>query len=298
VAATVLWRHRDRLLATGLLAASVVVAAVWEFVLLDRTPTWLPWLRYAILMAGVASAVLLLVVSRLVRQVGLMVAATALVAALAGPSAYAVSTARTPHAGSIPSAGPASAAGFGGPGGRFNGQRPGGFPPPGAGQVPNGAPGGGFPPGQAPGGAGGGPTGGAGGAPTGGVGGLLNASTPSAEVVTALTANSSQYTWVAAAVGSNSAAGFQLATEKPVMAIGGFNGSDPSPTLDQFKALVAAGKIHYFISGGALGAGRGPGGAQNGGSNASAQISSWVQSNFTSVTVDGTILYDLAQPAG
>lgn len=35
----------------------------------------------------------------------------------------------------------------------------------------------------------------------------------------------------------------------PVMPIGGFNGSDPSPTLTQFKAYVAAGKIHYFIGG-------------------------------------------------
>ncbi|MDQ1740750.1 MAG: hypothetical protein QOE53_2402, partial [Pseudonocardiales bacterium] len=132
----------------------------------------------------------------------------------------------------------------------------------------------------------------------GGVGGLLNASTPSAAVVKALTADSSRYTWVAAAVGSNSAAGFQLATEKPVMPIGGFNGSDPSPTLAEFKALVAAGKIHYFIAGGGAGGGRGPGGTQGGGSNASSQISSWVQGSFTAVTIDGTTLYDLTQPTG
>ena len=38
------------------------------------------------------------------------------------------------------------------------------------------------------------------------------------------------------------------------MAIGGFNGTDNSPTLAQFKAYVAAGKIHYFIaSGGGMG---------------------------------------------
>ena len=33
------------------------------------------------------------------------------------------------------------------------------------------------------------------------------------------------------------------------MAIGGFNGSDPSPTLAQFKQYVADGEIHYFIAG-------------------------------------------------
>jgi 4-amino-4-deoxy-L-arabinose transferase-like glycosyltransferase len=95
-------------------------------------------------------------------------------------------------------------------------------------------------------------------------------------------------------VGSQSAAGYQLATEQPVMAIGGFNGSDPSPSLAEFKALVTAGKIHYFIGGG----GGFGGGNQSGGSNSSAQISSWVQSNYTAVTVGGTTLYDLTQPAG
>ncbi len=37
------------------------------------------------------------------------------------------------------------------------------------------------------------------------------------------------------------------------MAVGGFNGSDPSPTLAQFQAHVAAGEIHYFIAGGGAG---------------------------------------------
>ena len=54
------------------------------------------------------------------------------------------------------------------------------------------------------------------------------------------------YTWVAAAVGSQNAAGLQLGTQLPVMAIGGFNGSDPSPTLAQFQEYVAAKQIHYF----------------------------------------------------
>ncbi len=289
VAATVLWRHRDRLAATGLLAAGVLLAGVWEYVLLDRTPTWLPWLRYAVLMTAAGSALMLLVVSRLARRAGLIVVAVALIASLAGPTAYAVSTARTPHTGSIPSAGPAATSGFGGPGGaggpggqRFNGQR-GGF-----GAPPNGTPPtGGF--GQLP---GAGATNG--GTRTGGMGGLLNASTPSAAVVSALKANAASYTWVAAAVGSQSAAGVQLATEEPVMAIGGFNGSDPSPTLAEFQALVTAGRIHYFLGG----VGFGGMGNQSGGSNSSAQISSWVQSNFTAVTVGGTTLYDLTQPTG
>ncbi|NUR15110.1 MAG: glycosyl transferase, partial [Dermatophilaceae bacterium] len=96
--------------------------------------------------------------------------------------------------------------------------------------------------------------------------------------------------WVAAAIGSQTAAGLQLGTQLPVMAIGGFNGSDPSPTLAQFQQYVADGRIHYFAGGG-----RGFGN-QNGGSSASSEISSWVQQNFASVGIDGSTFYDLTQP--
>src|SRR6185436_5042656 len=98
--------------------------------------------------------------------------------------------------------------------------------------------------GQGRGGVQGGGTGGRGGA-----GGLLDASTPSAELTAALQANASSYTWVAAAIGAQTAAGYQLAANEPVMPIGGFNGSDPSPTLEQFQQYVAAGRIHYFVGG-------------------------------------------------
>src|SRR4029078_9704916 len=102
-------------------------------------------------------------------------------------------------------------------------------------------------------------------------GGLLDGSTSSTGLTRLLEADASTYTWVAAAVGSNSAAGYQLATQQPVMAIGGFNGSDPSPTLAQFQPWVAAGRIHYFIGGGDS-FGGGPGGATGGGSGTASQI--------------------------
>ena len=127
----------------------------------------------------------------------------------------------------------------------------------------------------------------------GGAGGLLNGSTPSQALTDALLVDADQFTWVAAAVGANSAAGYQLATERPVMAIGGFNGSDPAPTLAEFQKLVDAGEIHYFISGG-----EGGGGRQLGGSQSSAEISAWVAENFTAITIDSTMLYDLTAPAG
>jgi 4-amino-4-deoxy-L-arabinose transferase-like glycosyltransferase len=96
---------------------------------------------------------------------------------------------------------------------------------------------------------------------------------------------------VAAAVGSNSAAGAQLATGEPVMAIGGFNGSDPAPTLEQFQRLVAEGRIHYFL-------GRGRTGGSMGGSDAARQISAWVQQRFTATSVGGATVYDLTTTPG
>src|SRR5207302_1687023 len=89
---------------------------------------------------------------------------------------------------------------------------------------PGGALGGGFGGGQL----GRGPNsafGGGGGNPGGG--GFLDSSRPAADLVSLLEANASRYTWVAATTRANSAAGYELATGDPVMAIGGFNGTDP-----------------------------------------------------------------------
>lgn len=131
---------------------------------------------------------------------------------------------------------------------------------------------------------GGGPGGGG-----GGMSGLLDATEPDQDVVDALTADADQYTWVAAAVGSQSAAGMQLATEEPVMAIGGFNGSDPSPTLEQFQQYVEDGQIHYLLASSGFG-------QQNGGSDSASEIVDWASENFTEVTIGGSTFYDLTQP--
>src|SRR5207302_664969 len=121
-------------------------------------------------------------------------------------------------------------------------------------------------------------------------GGFLSSSTPGSALVAKLRAVASRYTWVAAVVDSNSAAGYQLASGDPVMAIGGFNGTDPVPTLAQFQAYVRQGSIHYFISDGRRGGGFLGGGDSS--SQASA-ITTWVQQNFASQTVDGVTVYDL-----
>ncbi|WFE54400.1 glycosyltransferase family 39 protein [Micromonospora sp. WMMD1155] len=185
-------------------------------------------------------------------------------------------------------------------GGQFPGGTPGGgqFPgggrdgggPNGGGQDDGGTNGGGQNGGQGPGfpdgGRNGGPAGGQGRPAGGGMGGLLDAREPSTALRELLERDSADYTWVAATIGSNNASGYQLATGDPVMPIGGFNGSDPSPTLAQFQRYVADGKIHYFIGGGGFRA--------NGGSSASQEIAAWVAEAFTAQTVDGVTVYDLS----
>lgn len=270
-----LWRHRLGLGARLVLAAGAAVTTGTAFVLLRRSTDFLPWLPWLVLVAGATAAAGLLI-SRLATAAAVL----AVVAALAGPASYAVQTAATAHTGSIPTAGPQVA-----------GNGPGGLPGAMTGGMPGGGPGampGGMPPGGGPGGMPGAQGDGAGGGP----GGLLSATEPSSEITDLLTADAHSYTWIAAAVGAQNAAGYQLATELPVMSVGGFNGSDPSPTLVEFKAMVAAGEIHYFIGGGMGGMG-GPGG-QMGGSNSSAEITSWVAEAFTAQTVDGVTLYDLS----
>jgi 4-amino-4-deoxy-L-arabinose transferase-like glycosyltransferase len=290
-----LWRRRRTILAAVTLAATIAVSAWWSFHLLGRSADFLPWLRWVVLIGGIVAALGMLAALRLPTRIGVATAGLALAAVLAGPAAYAVQTAAEPHTGSIPSAGPASqGGGFGGRGGPGGGRGQRGAFPGGGQGAPGGFPGGTVPGdgtqqgGTVPGGAtqqggtaqGGGMRGG------GGMGGLLDAATVSDEMKSLLDADADRYTWVAATVGSQNASGYQLATGDPVMAIGGFNGSDPSPTLAQFQQYVADGKIHYFISGG----GGGRGGAGSGGSS---QISEWVTANFTSRTVDGVTLYDL-----
>ena len=295
VGASLMWRQRNNPVARAFLAAALAVTAVWGYLLLERSPAWLPWLRIVVLVGGLALAAAIAVRAdwpgRLAR-VGAAVPLMAAIIALAAPAAYSVNTAATAHNGAIPSAGPVTAGGFGpgGPGGfRVGGARAAGGASFAGGAV-------GAPPGGGPGAAGQFPT--FQGASRGAAGGLLNGSQPSAALTATLKQDSSRYTWVAAAVGSNQASGYQLASSKPVMAIGGFNGTDPAPTLAQFERYVQQGKIHYFIAGGG-GAG-GPGlqgaGAGNATSSTSSQITSWVESHFSSKAVGGVTLYDLTKP--
>ncbi|MGH3251994.1 MAG: glycosyltransferase family 39 protein, partial [Trebonia sp.] len=113
-------------------AAGVLGTGVWAYVLLDRSPEWLPWLRWTVLVAGVLGAIGLFAGPALAartRRPAIVYAplALALVAGLGGPLAYSLDTASTTHTGSIPSAGPQVAGAFGG--------APGGGAPGGTGQA-------------------------------------------------------------------------------------------------------------------------------------------------------------------
>jgi 4-amino-4-deoxy-L-arabinose transferase-like glycosyltransferase len=313
-----LWHHERRQLCRIILAVALATTAVWSYVLLSRSSTWLPWLRPVILIAGIGAALAVALAPRLRARLALVVGIVGLGAAVAGPAAYAIDTVATAHAGAIPSAGPSVQGNtFGGPGG-FGGGSPfargtgggiaGAVGGPGASAGQGGARRtfGGFPGGSPPSlGAGAGQGRGLGqgfggglhsGGASGAGSGFLNASTPGKSLVALITGDAAHYKWAAATINSNSAAGYQLATGDAVMAIGGFNGTDPAPTLAQFETYVAKGEVHYFIS---SGGDFGGGGALGGGSTTTtaSQITSWVESHYTAKTVDGVTVYDLTATA-
>jgi 4-amino-4-deoxy-L-arabinose transferase-like glycosyltransferase len=236
-----LWQNRFRSPAAIALAGTVLVTGVLACVLLSRVDGWLPWLRAVVAVGAVGAATLLLVAGRLPKTVARSVAALSLATCLAGPLAYTIATASTPHTGAIPAVGPA---------GRGFGQM--------------------------------------------GPGGLLSAPTPGAGLTAALAADADDYTWVAATLGSNNAAGYQLAAGAPVMAVGGFNGTDPAPTLAEFQRYVAEKRIHYFIRG-RLMFGQW-GGAGSSGSREATDIAQWVETHFTPTTMDRAVVYDLTAP--
>ncbi|WP_019810496.1 ArnT family glycosyltransferase [Saccharomonospora halophila] len=261
-----LWRGRDHPPARITLSAMVAVTAVWSFVLLERTPDWLPALRWIVLALGVLAATAIAVGVHRFRRAAVVVAVVTALAGLSATGAYAQTTASVPHTGSLPESGPS------GDGIDMMGRQ-----------------------------------GGQGGPGTG---------TANATLVAAL--QNTDTDWAAAAVGAQGQGSLQLASGRPVIAIGGFTGSDPAPTLEQFKQWVSEGRIAYFVSGnggmggpgggvpGDGGPNAGPGGRNDGqadgcggpgggpgGGRSGSEISSWVEANFEETTIGGVTVYDL-----
>ncbi|KAA0082391.1 glycosyl transferase [Mycolicibacterium sp. P9-64] len=260
IGVAVCWEHRVEGWARAALAAAGVATAATGHAVLHHVPHYQPWLRWVLLAAAVVLLGWLLQVDApwaRRRGVHSAVWATLAVLALAGPLAYAVTTVSLRASAAIPAAGPPSqlAAAHSA---TADIKRAEGAPPIVAGGCS-----------------------------------LLTAGTPPAEVVARLEVDADRFTWVAATVGSTCAAGYQLATQKPVMSLGGFNGSDPSPTRKRFEQLVAAHAIHYFI-------------AMTGDHRTdyrfgqhlldSGKIQQWVQMHFAPIVMGGVTIYDLTAP--
>ena len=225
-----LWRGRESLGPRMVLASMSAATGVWAFVLLERTPEWLPALRWIVLAGSVVVAAVVAVgAHRISRAVVVLVAAAALFG-LAAPTAFSIYNVTHSPSGPGTMSGPSRDAGFGGD------------RPPGSGPTDD---------------------------------------TALAELVEHV-----DNRWAAATVGSHLASSLELKTGVSVMAIGGFNGADNSPTLAQFQGYVADGQVRYFIPGD-----RGvPPGSKSG---SAGDITTWVKQNFTPTDVGGTSVYDL-----
>jgi 4-amino-4-deoxy-L-arabinose transferase-like glycosyltransferase len=227
--------QREKWLYRSGLAALVGGTGVWGWWVLGRSATWLPGLRWTILAAAVVAAIALVApwTYQPRRAISLGALGVGLVAALAGPAAYAIATIGQPHEGGGPSVGPADASRQGAM--RMFGQ---------------------------------------------------SADNPPLDAML----KDTNTEWSAAISGSSSAAGLELSTGTAVMAIGGFSGSDPAPTLSQFKDDVSQHKVAYYIVVNTRG--HGPGWGNRGHTD----IAKWVAATFPSTNVGDATVYNLSAP--
>lgn len=91
------WNERAKSWVRACLAALLMLTTAMAWILLGRSPEFLPWLRWAILILALL-ALIGLAMGRYPKAVVVAV----LVAALAGPAAYSVQTIATPHGGALP----------------------------------------------------------------------------------------------------------------------------------------------------------------------------------------------------
>jgi len=261
IGVSVCWEHRVQLWAQATLAAAGAATAATGYAVLHHVPHYQPWLRWVLVAAVVVLLVWLMRVdTRWTRRrsVHAVVWVALVVLGLAGPLAYAVTTVAHPMSGALPAAGPPTTlAAAHMAAAEFK-------------RAESGAP-----------------------AIEEGSCDLMQGGTPRPDVVGRLEVDADRFTWIAATVGSSCAAGYQLATEKPVMPVGGFNGSDPSPSRKQFEQLVAAHHIHYFITlTGDHRADYRPGQHLL----SSGKIQQWVQMHFAPIVMGGVTIYDLTAP--
>lgn len=124
-------------------------------------------------------------------------------------------------------------------------------------------------------------------------GGVTSVSRPSPALLKALEDEPASREWVVAVVGGDPAAGYQLGTGRATMAIGGWRGTDPVPTLRRFERLVRAGRIGYFVPASPSAGVFVP---ESESSSQAGQISAWVAAHFKEVAIGGERLFDLNAP--
>ena len=274
-----LWRTRilanGRLWIGGVAVGVVGVGTAWfGATLLDRTPTFAPGLGVAAIALAIVGLVALLIAAApalagnaVVRKAAVAAGGLVVVAMLLAPAAYAWQTINTGYNGGDPHPGPSTSDPFGGGFGGFGGN-PGGAP--GAGDGGRAGNGGGF----------------GGGNPVGDGG-----QATSTALIDYLVANRGNAEWIVAVNGSGSAGQIELATGLPVMAMGGFTGSDPWPSLEKLQEYIASGQLRFVVVGGGLGGGIGGFGGN------SSSVENWVASNCTAVTSVSSSLYDCSGAA-
>ncbi|NOR99365.1 glycosyltransferase family 39 protein [Mycobacteroides abscessus] len=258
------WRHRETRWARWLCAALVFGTGMWAVVVLAREPEFVPWLRWVIAASAVLAAAIW--VSGRCREVG---AATTAVAVLAGPFAFCVDTTGHGTHGGLPLAGPTAAhADF------FRAMRQAAKE---AGEQKESK-------------------------ATPALAAILmdapkdddrtQEKKPAPELTEYLEHDAGRFTWMAAAVRSNTAAPYQLTSHRPVLPVGGFTGRDPFPALAQFQDYVARHQIHLFVVERVAAP---PEGGDR--PEVSTAITEWVERTFTPRGFHGVAVFDLTSPA-
>jgi 4-amino-4-deoxy-L-arabinose transferase-like glycosyltransferase len=273
IGTTECWRHREKLWAKAILAAAMMLTTITSVLVLSNSPDYQPWLRWAVGAGGVAVLCWMLLGCRGTGRPAVGYAVLGIVAAVAlgGPTAYSLTTVAHGNSGAMPITGPVP---------RFVAARTKRVAPARRAEI-TAANGPGFLiPAPAPARANRphlvGCT-------------LLESDVPDPAIVNLLQTNADDYTWVGATVGSTCAAGYQLASGRPVMPLGGFNGTDPAPQPDEFLRLVLAKRIHYFIVTNPIHEDRW------GHLDTNGLIQQWVQRNFTPMEVGRVEVYDLSK---
>jgi 4-amino-4-deoxy-L-arabinose transferase-like glycosyltransferase len=239
-----------------LLPLTLIATAAEQIYILSNYPAWGNWLIPTIgVLCGLG--IITLVALRLIKwgalsgmrtQLMVTTVSIATIALLIAPAIWGAIPVVQGRADGLPSAGPVQQGGFGGPGGA---------PP-----VPQGATSSLARPNQQANTSG-----------PGGPGGPDGNNSSNTKLISYLEANQGNAKYLVATPGSNTADSIILATNKPIMALGGFSGSDPILTTSQLASLVKNGTVRFFL----LGGGGGPGGNQQG------SVTTWVQQNCTVV---------------